>query len=393
MFFGAPTTNEGAPVPRLNILISGAGIAGCTLAYWLAHHGHSATVVERSGALRSSGAPVDVRGPAADVAERMGIVPRLREASTRISGLTFLERTGRRAAHVDLEALRRSIAPKDIELPRGDLAMILHEAAGNRAEFIFGDSIALLNDDGRGVEVTFEHGQPRRFDIVVGADGLHSNVRRLAFGPETDFVRHAGLYVATLPLPPGVDSGREMIMLNAPGKCVALHPSRESPLVLLLFWHPELSDFDPASDAQHKSILDTTFAGIGWRVPEILAAVRATGELYFDSVSRVDLANWSRGRITLLGDASSCVSLFGDGSTLAIAGAHALAAALAESPADYRTAFRSYQARHGTLVASKQRSLSLLASILVPRTQLGISARNRALGLVGLYAAIKGRAS
>ena len=171
----------------------------------------------------------------------------------------------------------------------------------------------------------FERSPTRRFDLVIGADGLHSNVRRLAFGPELSFVHHAGLYVATLPLPRSLDPGREMIMLNIPGKCVALHPSRESPLALLIFWHPEMSDFDPADDDQHKRILETTFAGIGWKVPEILKAVRATSDLYFDSVSKVQLTTWTRGRIALTGDASSCVSLFGDGSTLAIAGAHTLA--------------------------------------------------------------------
>ena len=240
------------------------------------------------------------------------------------------------------------------------------------------------------MDAAFERTPARRFDLVIGADGLHSNVRRLAFGPESSFVRHAGLYVATLPLPRSIDPGREMVMLNAPGKCVALHPSRESPLALLIFWHPEMRDFDPADDDQHKRILETTFAGIGWKVPEILKAVRATSDLYFDSVSKVQLTTWTRGRIALLGDASSCVSLFGDGSTLAIAGAYTLATALAESSADHDAAFRQYQAQHGKLVRPKQKNLSLIASILVPKTQLGIAVRNRALGILRLYAAIKG---
>ena len=284
----------------------------------------------------------------------MGIVPRLRDASTHIAGMTFLDRAGRRAARVDLEALRRSIAPQDIELPRGDLSAILHEASRDSAEFIFGDSITSLREDnGRGVDVAFERSRPRRFDLVIGADGLHSIVRRLAFGPESSFVRHAGLYVTTLPLPRTIDSGREMIMLNAPGKSVTLHPSRESPLAALIFWSPEIAGFDHSDSEQHKRLVETAFAGIGWKVPEILEAVRACGDLYFDSVSRVELADWARGRVALLGDASSCVSLFGDGSTLAIAGAYALATALAENPADHAKAFRHYQAQHGKLVGSR----------------------------------------
>ncbi len=377
---------------RLNVLISGAGIAGCTLAYWLTRYGHSATVVERSGALRSSGSPVDVRGTAVQVAERMNIVPLLLEARTRIAGLTFLDRAGRPSAHIDLEGIRRSIPGhrQDIELPRGDLSTILHGASRDSAEFIFGDSIASLTEDEWGVDVEFERSPPRRFDLVVGADGLHSNVRRLVFGPETSFVRHAGLYVATLPLPRGIDPGREIIMLNAPGKAVTLHPSRESPLAALIFWNPEIPGFDHSDSEQHKRILKTAFAGIGWKAPDILDAVRVSNELYFDSVSRVEVTDWARGRVALLGDASSCVSLFGDGSTLAIAGAYALATALAESPADHGEAFRKYQGQHGRLVASRQRNLSLVASLLVPRTQFGISLRNRLLGAVGLtYAAAK----
>jgi 2-polyprenyl-6-methoxyphenol hydroxylase-like FAD-dependent oxidoreductase len=378
-------------VRRLNVLISGAGIAGCTLAYWLARYGHSATVVERSGALRSSGSPVDVRGSAAQVVERMNIVPQLREARTDVAGMIFLDWAGRRSARVDLESLRRSIRPNDIELPRGDLATILHEASRDSAEFIFGDSItSLAQDDGRGVDVEFERSRPRRFDLVVGADGLHSMVRRLAFGPESSFVRHAGLYVATLPLPRSTHPGREIIMLNAPGESVTLHPSRDRPLALFVFWNPEIRAFDQFDSEQHKRILDTTYADMGWKVPDLLEAVRASNDLYFDSVSQVELTSWARGRVTLLGDASSCVSLFGDGSTLAIAGAHALAAALAESPADHDEAFSQYQAQHGKLVSSRQRNVSLVASLLVSRTQIGISLRNRVLlGLLSTYAAAK----
>ena len=288
-------------MPRLNVLISGAGIAGCTLAHWLARYGHSVTVVERSGAPRSSRAPVDVRGPAAQVAERMNIVPRLSEARTHVAGMTFIDRAGRRSAHVDLEALRRSIAPQDIELPRGDLSTILFEASRDSAEFLFGDSItSLTQDEARGVDAEFERTSQRSFDLVIGADGLHSNVRRLAFGSESRFVRHAGLYVATLPLPRSIDPGREIIMLNAPGKSVTLHPSRESPLAALIFWKLEIDGFDYSDSEQHKRILETTYAGVGWKVPDVLASARASSDLYFDSVSRVEMATWAQGRVALL---------------------------------------------------------------------------------------------
>jgi 2-polyprenyl-6-methoxyphenol hydroxylase-like FAD-dependent oxidoreductase len=357
---------------RLDVLISGAGIAGCTLAYWLTRNGHSATVVERSASVRSSGSPVDVRGPAVVVAERMNIAARLREASIRLKGMTLLNASGRRVARVDIAALRSSIVPKDMELARGDLARILHEASASDAEYIFGDSIMALTQDAAGVEVAFERSRPRRFDLVVGADGLHSIVRRLAFGADSEFVQHAGLYAATISLPGSSDGEGEMFLLNTPGKLAALHPNQGVPLAYFIFWHPEIPEFDDTDLDQHKRILERTFAGIGWRIPELLDAVRLARDMYFDSVARVHVAQWARGRIALLGDASSCVSLFGDGSTLAIAGAYELAKALTESPADPRAALRRYQAVHGKLVASKQNNLVSTASRIVPRTATGI---------------------
>jgi 2-polyprenyl-6-methoxyphenol hydroxylase-like FAD-dependent oxidoreductase len=356
---------------RLEVLISGAGIGGCTLAHWLTRNGLSVTVVERSGALRSSGSPVDVRGPAVDVAERMNIATRLREASIRLKGMTLLDSGGRRVARVNIAGLRSSIVPKDMELARGDLARILYEASANDADYIFRDSIKALIPDEMGVDVAFEHSRPRRFDFVIGADGLHSIVRRLAFGADPEFVRHAGLYAATIPLP-GCDGEGEMFVLNTPGKLAALHPCQGVPLAYFIFWHPEIPEFDYTDLDQHKRILERTFAGIGWRVPEFLDAVRVAHDMYFDSVARVDVAKWARGRIALLGDASSCVSLFGDGSTLAIAGAYELAKALKESPTDPQGAFGRYQAVHSKLVASKQKNLISTAARIVPRTPTGL---------------------
>ena len=366
---------------RLNVLISGAGIAGSALAYWVARAGHTATVVERSAGLRSSGAPVDVRRPAMPIVERMNIVPRLRAASTVVSGWSLLDEAGQRSAHVDLGTLWR--LRNEIELPRADLSTILYEAGRDHAEFIFGDSIASLTQDDGGVDVAFERARPRRFDVVIGADGLHSRVRRLAFGPETEFVRHAGLYVASVPLPQSIDPGRDIVMLNAPGKTVGLHPSRDQPLALLIFRHPEIADFDDWETEQHKRILDTTFGDLGWRIPEILAAAHASPDLWFDAVSTVQLANWARGRVAVLGDASACASLFGDGSSLAIAGAYTLATALADHPTDHAAAFTQYQEVHGKLVGPRLKALSLVATFLVPRTRIGISARNRFVAVAG----------
>ncbi|MCR6482431.1 FAD-dependent monooxygenase [Amycolatopsis sp. OK19-0408] len=368
------------------VLISGAGVAGPTLAYWLARAGFRPTVVERAAGLRSSGSPVDVRGPAARVAERMGITGKLREASTDATSLTFVDDAGRRTGHVPMGALGSS---EDIELPRTDLAAILHEAAREDAEFVFHDSITELHEDAGGVDVTFERGAPRRFDVVIGADGLHSAVRRLAFGPEHGFVEHMGVYIATLPLTSPPADPASIVMYNSPGRAVAVHPSRGRGIAAFMFRADAVPGFDHRDGALHKRMLAAAYAGAGWRVPELLARVREADDLYLDSVSRVRLDRWSTNRIVLAGDAASCVSLFGDGSTLAMAGAFTLAEELGRTPADVPSAFARYEEAHRKLVEPKQRNVSTAAALLIPATRAGLAARNFGTRLLPLVSAAR----
>jgi 2-polyprenyl-6-methoxyphenol hydroxylase-like FAD-dependent oxidoreductase len=358
-----------------SVLISGAGVAGATLAYWLARHHFQPTVVERSPGLRSSGNPVDVRGPALPVAEAMGIVPRLREAATRAIAMRLIDATGRQVARVRMPGAGG--AGPEVELPRADLAAILYQAASDHTEYLFDDTITELRQDGHGVEVTFDRAAPRRFDLVIGADGLHSTVRRLVFGPEHDYVRHLGLYVATMPLGEPPDSPSEVLIFNTPGRLVSIHPCRDQALAAFIFRAPADPHLDYRDTARHKQVVVDAYTGAGWRVSELLERVRATDDLYFDAVSKVRLPAWSRGRITLLGDAASCVSLLGDGSSLAMTGARALADALAAQP-DHAEAFRRYEKRHRALVKPKQRYIRLAAATLVPKTRLGITIRNLA---------------
>ncbi|MEO3869965.1 FAD-dependent monooxygenase [Nonomuraea sp. B12E4] len=363
-----------------SVLISGAGVAGPTLAYWLARHGFQPTVVERSRDLRSSGNPVDVRGPALPVAEEMGVMPRLRDAATQATALRVVDASGRQVARVSMPAARGTAGYREVELPRGDLAIALHEAARDGAEFLFDDTIATLRQDADGVDVTFERAEARRFDLVIGTDGLHSTVRRLAFGPESDFVTHMGLYVATLPLDGPADPPHDVVLYNSPGRLVALHPSRGQAGAAFIFRSPAIAGFDHRDTGQHKRIVTEAYAGAGWRVPELLERLGEAGDLYFDSVSRVRLPAWARGRIALLGDAASCVSLFGDGSSLAMAGARTLARALAEE-SGHAGAFRRYESEHRALAGPKQRNAGRSTALLVPRTRLGIAARNLAARL------------
>src|SRR5215467_3863846 len=360
------------------VLISGAGVAGPTLAYWLARHGFRPTVVERAAGLRTSGSPVDVRGLAVPVAERMGVMERLRQAGTDATATSFVNRSGREVGRVNTRALQRATGSQDVELTRTDLAAILYEASRDLAEYLFDDTITALTQDAGGVDVTFEKAAPRRFDLVIGADGLHSATRRLAFGPEFDFVRHGGIYVATMPLNAPAEHQRDIVIYNAPGRMVAIHPVRGRALAAFIFRHPAAEGFDHRDIEQHRQMLTHAYAGDGWRVPELLDRVRAAGDLWLDSVSQVRMDRWANGRVALVGDAASSVSLFGDGSTLAIAGAHTLAEELAAAPADPGPAFARYETRHRALVDPRQGAIATAARLIVPATRTGIAARNLA---------------
>jgi 2-polyprenyl-6-methoxyphenol hydroxylase-like FAD-dependent oxidoreductase len=297
-------------------LISGAGIAGATAAYWLAKVGFEVSVVEQSTGLRSSGSPVDVRGPAVEIAERMGVMARIRAADTRVRDMVFVNSRGTVVSRLDMRVTWAD--PGDVELPRGELVTILRDAVPDDVEFQLGNSVQALAADVAGVTAEFASGPARRFDVVLGADGAHSGVRALAFGPEQEFVTHLGVYVATLRLDD--ERGTELVMYNTPGRAVAIHPAGGHPGAAFMFRAPQIPQFDHRDVDQHKRLLCDAYAGAGWRVPELLDRVRAADDLYFDSVSRVQMPTWSRGRVGLVGDAASCVSLFGDGSSLAMAG-------------------------------------------------------------------------
>lgn len=344
-----------------SVLISGAGVAGPTLAYWLARRGLRPTVVEREAGLRSSGNPVDVREGAFSIVDRMGLIPALYRVATRARGMRV----------VGTDVYLPMANDGTVEVPRADLASALYQAARDDAEFLFDDTIVALREDAGGVDVTFQRAAPRRFDLVVGADGLHSTVRRLAFGPESSFVRHAGLYVATLPLGGPADDPHTVLLYNTPRRLVSLHPSRDEAIVAFIFRGPALDRVDYRDLEQHKRIVTTVYRGAGWRVPELLEKVRAADDMYFDAVSQVRLPRWSTERVALVGDAASTVTLFGDGSTLAIIGAYTLASALADGGG-----FAAYESVHRRLTTPKQQRTGLAAAHLVPKTRVGIAARD-----------------
>jgi 2-polyprenyl-6-methoxyphenol hydroxylase-like FAD-dependent oxidoreductase len=360
------------------VLISGASIAGPTLAFWLARHGFQPTVVERAPRLRDGGNGVDVRGQAVEVAERMGIMPRVRAAATDVIGTSFVDSANRIVARIDMQAIQRKYGSGEVEIMRGDLAAILHEATKDDVEYVFGDSIRTLEQDNRGVTVTFERGGTRRFDLLIGADGLHSAVRRLVFGPEERFLRYLRHYFAFAAADPALGADRWMTIYNLPGKMAGVYRSGNHPgaKAYLMFRQPEPLAYDRRDIEQHKRLLRQAYAGVSsWQVPQLLASALADPELYFDPLSQVHMPSWSSGRVTLVGDAAHCASpVSGSGAMLGMIGAYRLAGELSAAHGDHRAAFPRYEEGHRPLI--KRSQSNLFTGLVAPKSRAGIWARN-----------------
>ncbi|MGJ6969588.1 FAD-dependent monooxygenase [Streptosporangium sp. G11] len=363
-----------------DVLISGASAAGPTLTYWLARHGFRPVVVERAPSPREGGYPIDVFDPAVEVARRMDILPSLRQARVEMTELSFVDGAGRRRAGIDSRALPN----RGIELPRGDLVRILHDVTRNDVEYVFGDSISTMEEDGDGVDVTFESGGTRRFDLVVGADGLHSLTRALALGEEARFIHHLGYYVAA------ADVGKEMglhdkvVMYNEPGKMAGVYSYLDRATAIFVFRHPELHGDDHRDPDRQRRVLAEAFADASWRVPDLLAQVTSAPDFYFDSVSQIKMPRWSSGRVTLAGDAAHCPALLsGHGTTLAMLGAYVLAGELHAAAGDHHVAFARYEEKHRKVVERGQSSVSQGAGLLVPGSASAIRVRNLLAPLSG----------
>ncbi|MFC7760770.1 FAD-dependent monooxygenase [Catellatospora bangladeshensis] len=251
------------------VLISGASIAGPALAYWLHRHGYAVTVVERAPAIRPGGHAVDIRGVARDVCAAMGIMPQITRDRVHEEGFAWVDPAGRRTSEMPASLFGGEGIVAEYEILRGDLAHILHEATRADAEYRFGDRITALSEGDDGVEVTFRSGRTERYDLVIGADGIHSGVRALAFGPEERFIRRLGAYTAyfTMPAQPDLDP-HWFLMHGIPGgRCAGIRPENEHTAKAMLSFRADGRTVDPRDVAAQKALLAEVFAGAGWRVP------------------------------------------------------------------------------------------------------------------------------
>lgn len=364
------------------ILISGASIAGPALAFWLHRHGFRPVVVERAATVRGGGYPIDVRAGAIEVVERMGLLPALRDAHIDTQRSTFVDGRGRVIARITPDEFTGSPEGRDVELPRGDLANLLHERTRDDVEYLFEDSITGLDQDEDGVHVTFRNAPPRTVDLVVGADGLHSGVRALAFGPEAQFRHDLGFAFAGFSMDDAWGLDREMLAHNTPGRMAGCYDvAGQTGLVgVLAFATPAGFTIDPRDVAGQRDALAAAFAGGGWEVPRIVAAMRTAEEFFFDTVSQVRMPRWSTGRVALVGDAAHAPALLsGQGTSLALVGAYVLAGELAAAGGDPAVAFAAYERALRPFVERNQQLASSGGATLIPRTRTGLWLRNRVL--------------
>lgn len=366
---------------RGTVLISGASIAGPALAFWLHKYGFEVTVVEKSAGVRGGGYPIDVRGTAVDVAHRMGILPQLQRAHIDTRRVTFLDADGSRAAVVHPQAVAGGVDGHDLEVPRGTLTNALYTAVRADVEFVFGDSVDTLTELEHGVEVTFRSGTQRSFGLVVGADGVHSLTRTLAFGPEQDYLRYLGYCFSICAIPNTFGLSHEALIWNTPGRAAALYAVGSSNDVhaLLTFAHSEPAHEALRDNETQRALISTTFGNDGWEVPAIVNATSGSSDLFFDTVSQIHMPQWSAGRVALVGDAAYAPSfLTGQGSSLALVGAYMLAESLAAHD-DHTTAFTAYERATRQFVELNQSQISTGEAALFPTTAEALHARNHRL--------------
>lgn len=378
-----------------SVLISGAGIAGPTLAFWLKAAGFEPTIIERAPGLRSGGYVIDFWGLGYDLAERMGLIGEINSLGYHAREMRIVDDAGRRVAGFGTRVFSELTSGRYVTVPRSTLSRLLYGKIKDSTETIFDDEIVALKQEADCVRVTFGREGERRFDLLMGADGLHSSVRKLAFGPHSQFEKHLGYAVAAFEACGYHPSDEDVyVMYGQPGRMLGRFTLHDNRTLFLFVFVANKAGLPSTLDMQ-KALLRELYAHGGWECTKVLSELDQTDELYFDSVSQIRLPKWSSERVALVGDAAFCVSLLaGQGSALAMISAYVLAGELGASNGQYREAFANYEARLRNYIVMKQRGAERFAGAFAPKTPAGLYFRNmvvRAFAIPGIAKFIIGR--
>jgi 2-polyprenyl-6-methoxyphenol hydroxylase-like FAD-dependent oxidoreductase len=358
----------------MRVLVSGASIAGPVLAYWLTRRGFEVTVVERAPTLRKTGGhAVDLFRPAMDISDRMGILPRIEAHATGTTRMTVYRQGARRPARIDYRKLIAAASDRHVEIMRDDLSEIYYHAARDGVEWLFGDEITAIKPDG---DVTFAHNTGRRFDVVVGADGLHSGVRRLVFGPDAGHTNFLGGYLAVLSVPKSFAREGDMFGYLAVNRMAMIYTADhlDDARAVFLFRPDAPLEYDHHDTGRQRMLLRNEFSGMGTTVDGWLDELAGPGAFYFDAITQLQLGSWSRGRVTLVGDAGYCPGPAVGGSTsLAVFGAYVLAGELQRAGGDHAAAFAAYERVMADPVAHSRAFARRAAKSLIPESRLGLA--------------------
>ncbi|MFP7723628.1 FAD-binding domain [Lysobacter sp. A3-1-A15] len=371
----------------MRVAINGAGIAGTALAYWLGRMGHEVVLVERAPQLRTGGYVLNLWGVGYDAMEKMGLLPKLLELQYETDELRMVDRHGRTRGGYPSKVLQSLANGRIATLARADIAAAIYGLLDDRVETIFGDSIVTIDDDGTHARVGFEHAPQREVDLVIGADGLHSKIRQITFGPDSLFEYPMGCHVASFEVA-GYRPRDENLYVahSAPGRYVARFPVRDDKTLFFMLLRDEyLTGTLPVTESERKAAIVTAFSDMGWECPGILSQLETTDGIYFDSISQIRMDGWAKGRVVLAGDAAACPSLIaGEGAGLALAEAYVLAGEIHGHGADLDSALEHYERRIKPYAARKQRYAESMVPSFVPKTELGIGVRDLATLLMRL---------
>ena len=371
----------------MRIAISGAGNAGTTLAYWLLKAGHDVTLIERAPELRTGGYIVDFWGLGYTLAEKMGLKDQVQREGYHQKEVRFVDDASKRAGGFSTEVVHELTGGRFTTIRRGALVKIVYDLIKDEIETIFDNSIASIEETESAVSVTLENAGRRDFDLLVGADGLHSKVRALHFGPEADFETYMGYAVAAFEVT-GYRPRDELIYVIHPTAShqLARFALRDDRTLFLLIFRADPKAADARlSAAQVKSLLKSEVRGVGWEAPQILRHMDGVDDVYFDRMSQIRMPGWHKGRVALVGDAAAAVSLLaGEGTGLAMVEAYVLAGELHRAGSDVTQALANYESRLRKFIDGKQKTAAKSSGTSAPKTELGVWLRNQATKLMSL---------